>query len=256
MADEYPNELLKTVYTTRLVTDRDGNSTNPFPSSVTATRGKRLYDMVRQERAARTLEVGLSYGLSAQWIMQAMKDNGNEFRHTAIDPNQNDPAHYRGIGCLNAERSGFRSSFSLMEHESAYALPKLVYGIERAGKFDFIYIDGMHLFDFVMVDFFYCDMLLRPGGLLVFDDLWMASQRKVLSYVLSNRHYELAKEYQSPVSTPSRLKRMARFTAGYPQDMLANNIPVAYDSDDFAVLRKTADDDRIATGNWEQYAAF
>jgi len=68
------------------------------------------------------------------------------------------------------------------------ALPRLCAEGER---FDFVFIDGRHLFDCVLVDFFYVDRLLEVGGYVALDDLWMPAVRKVKSFILRNRSYEL-----------------------------------------------------------------
>ena len=60
----------------------------------------------------------------------------------------------------------------------------------RGGAFGLVFIDGMHLYDFTLVDFFYADLLVPPGGFVVFDDAQMPSVQRVIAYVLSNRAYD------------------------------------------------------------------
>ena len=78
--------------------------------------------------------------------------------------------------------------FTLIEDYSIHVLSDFI----RAGKsFDFIFIDGNHRFDDVLVDFYLADQVLEVGGLMVLDDTWMASIRTVLAFVLANRAYEI-----------------------------------------------------------------
>ena len=68
------------------------------------------------------------------------------------------------------------------------ALPQLC---SQKEEFEFAFIDGSHLFDFTFVDFFFIDKLLAVGGHVAFDDLWMPAVRKVVSFVLKNKPYQL-----------------------------------------------------------------
>jgi predicted O-methyltransferase YrrM len=63
--------------------------------------------------------------------------------------------------------------------------------------FDFIFIDGAHRFDDVVVDFYLADKVLKVGGLMVLDDTWMASVASVANFILANRAYEIV-EQKSP----------------------------------------------------------
>src|SRR4051794_25227736 len=47
----------------------------------------------------------------------------------------------------------------------------------------------MHVFDHALLDFFYVDHMLRPGGIVAFDDADLPAVRRVVRYVLTNRDY-------------------------------------------------------------------
>ena len=70
---------------------------------------------------------------------------------------------------------------------SETALPRL--GAEGL-ELDFALVDGLHLFDHTLVDFFYADRMLRDGGLVVFHDTWMPAVAQAVAYVEANRAYE------------------------------------------------------------------
>jgi hypothetical protein len=110
-------------------------------------------------------------------------------RHVAIDPFE--ITSWGGVGLHQVQRLNGGQDFEWMEEPSIHALSKL---IQSQKKFDVVFIDGNHRFDDVLVDFYLSDQLVSPGGLIVFDDLWMASIRTVISFILTNRHYKLVPE--------------------------------------------------------------
>jgi predicted O-methyltransferase YrrM len=179
------NPVLERIYRTGHVEDANGRSVPCGAIPVQFTAGRLLYDFVRAHRPARTLEIGLGYGASALFICQAHRDNEGG-RHTAIDPYQE--TVWQSIGRLNVERAALGDTFRFFAAPADAVLLRLHADEER---FDFAFIDGSHLFDFILVDFFYIDRLLQIGGWMAFDDLWMPAVRKVVHYVLRNRAYRL-----------------------------------------------------------------
>jgi predicted O-methyltransferase YrrM len=89
---------------------------------------------------------------------------------------------------LVEELLAYETRFNWKNDLSIHALSDL---IRDAAKFDFIFIDGNHRFDDVIVDFYLSDHILKPGGLITFDDMWMPSIQAAVSFVLNNRDYEL-----------------------------------------------------------------
>jgi hypothetical protein len=145
---------------------------------------------------------------------------------------------------------------TFLEEPSQVALAKLV-GEKRS--FDVIFIDGAHVFDAVLVDFFFAVQLVPVGGLLIFDDLWMPAVRKVLHFILTNRHYAVAEEFmgEKPAFLQRHLQNL-RYQArkrlrgkrnrGTPSEMRfhrGHNV-------NWCVLRKTATDDRA----WDHFEPF
>lgn len=60
-------------------------------------------------------------------------------------------------------------------------LPKV---IERGVTVDFAFIDGMHTFDYTLIDLFFCDKLLRPGGIMCVHDMNLPGKKRALSYLM------------------------------------------------------------------------
>lgn len=230
------NTLLREIYETRCVRDGEGNAVNPFPTSIIREVGVMLYDLVKSQGLKNTLEIGLAYGLSALFICQAHQDKGGG-RHAAIDPYQERDS--KSIGLLNIRRAGFEDCFNFYQAPSFEALPRLC---AEGKRFDLVFIDGAHLFDYVLLDFFYADRLLEAGGFVVFDDLWMPSIRQVVAYVLKNRHYEPFRAVST--SEPSLFVSALRLGRRFLQDGFRFKTKVALNSSRAVVLRKTAADDR------------
>jgi predicted O-methyltransferase YrrM len=81
------------------------------------------------------------------------------------------------------------------------ALPKLVADVRsgKEGKFDMVFIDGWHTFDYTLLDFFYADLLLKKNGVIMIDDIKHKGPAKTLKYILSNYpHYRLV--WKTPCS--------------------------------------------------------
>jgi hypothetical protein len=109
--------------------------------------------------------------------------------------------------------------------------------------YDFAFVDGRHHFDYVLVDFFYIDKLLRVGGYAVFDDLWLPQVRKVVSFVLRNRDYALVRAGGSRKSPPWR--RAARAVRRFVQTPLTRDVGVKLIGENVCVLKKVGEDKRV-----------
>ena len=138
-----------------------------------------------ETRAKNTLEVGLAFGTSALVFAeyhQRAKNTG--VCHTAVDPNQfgSGEGHWEGIGVENLKRVGFvrGRNWRLVEKSSVDALPEL----SKKLKVELALIDGYHLFDFTLLDVFYCLKMLRVGGVLIVDDKKMRAIKAVAQYVM------------------------------------------------------------------------
>lgn len=154
--------------------------------SIPEDEGAFLQALVRQADPTVSLEVGLAYGISALFICDALNVRSGT-QHTVIDPFQY--SNWKGAGIRNLERAGYGDIVTLIEEPSCLALPAL----ERSGKrIDFAFIDGWHMFDFALVDFFFVDRLLKVGGVVAFDDAGWPAIRKVCRFIRTNLAYSVA----------------------------------------------------------------
>ncbi len=222
------------------------------------TEAARLYDIVCAEKPRLTLEVGLAFGLSALCICQALANAGSG-RHIVMDSSQSD---FENAGLLHLERAGLRNLVEFYEESSHRVLPRL----EAAGvALDFAFIDGSHLFDFTLLEFFYIDRMLKPGGLIVFDDMWMPSIRKIVRYAVTNRRYneEILYPDNGPIRNAGRrIKRLARglkavpevlgfALAGEGREVFVHEVAM-HRPEGMAMIRKTRNDDR----DWRFHVDF
>jgi predicted O-methyltransferase YrrM len=161
-------------------------------SHIPTNEGQFLERLVSDLKPAVSLEVGLAYGVSTLFICKGLEGVPKP-RHIVIDPNQFSPTPlqevcFEGIGLYNLRKAGYEHMIDFHDTPSYLALPALV----RDGvKLDFAFIDGWHTFDFASVDFFYVDLLLRPGGIVVIDDTYFPSVWKLARYIVRNRAYKV-----------------------------------------------------------------
>lgn len=145
--------------------------------------GQVLAELHRQNRPDLSIEIGLAYGFSTLFILDAMQE-GEYGHHIAIDPGAD--TAWNGIGLRAVKEAGLSDRFHWIKATSAEALPEM----QRSGKrAQFIYIDGAHLFDYALVDFFLADKLLDVGGIIAIDDMWMPALKRMVSYVENNMRW-------------------------------------------------------------------
>jgi predicted O-methyltransferase YrrM len=177
-------QLIDRIYETGKVEGPDGSPLDAFPAALPEPHARELARLVRDMGLVRTLETGMAYGLSTLAIC-GVHDARREGEHIAIDPHQSSDWH--GIGLLNLERAGLSDRARVIEARSDEALPRLR---DEGVRIDFALIDGLHLFDSTLVDFFHADRMLDVGGVVVFHDTWMPAIAQVADFVRTNRAYE------------------------------------------------------------------
>ncbi|MGZ8490094.1 MAG: class I SAM-dependent methyltransferase [Candidatus Binatia bacterium] len=113
--------------------------------------------------AVHALEIGSYEGRSALWFLENVLTHDSA-TITCIDIFEEDfDATFDG----NVKASGLGSKLTKLKGESRVALRSLKI------NFDFIYIDGSHVAKDVLVDAVLAWDLLKPGGVIIFDDYRM-----------------------------------------------------------------------------------
>jgi predicted O-methyltransferase YrrM len=203
------NPVLQRILNERVVITEDGRAL-PLHSEISTNEGFFLQDVIRQNKPRVSLEIGCAYGIASLFICQALREVGAE-RHIIIDPFQIGHDHgghdhggcdpgYDGIGLISLKRAGYVDLICFYEELSHRCLPRLE---QENCRIDFAFIDGMHTFDYALVDFFYIDKMLNVGGVAVFDDLPWPSIRKVCRYILRNLPYRAV----GPTAAPTKGKK-------------------------------------------------
>lgn len=140
-----------------------------------------LHKLIKQYNPKQTLEIGCAEGISSLTICESLPSGA---QHTILDPFQSTQWENKGVNNLKA--AGF-NNYTLIEERSEIALPELM----KAGrKFDFVFVDGWHTLDHVMVEFFYINRMLPVGGVVVFDDAALAGLNKLMRYIANYPNYK------------------------------------------------------------------
>jgi predicted O-methyltransferase YrrM len=171
--------VVDAIYARGSVDDADGNAVHLRPHSIERAQGEALRDLAIAEGAERTIEVGLALGMSALFLCQAVLPRGG--RHVAIDPFQAES--WNGAGLRTLREAGVEELVEVIEEESQLALPRLV---ADGREFDLAFVDGDHRFEGVFLDLYFMTRLVRPGGMVVVDDMWMPAVRTAVAYVEKN----------------------------------------------------------------------
>ena len=138
--------------------------------------------LIKEEKAINDiLEIGSHEGRSSCWMLENMlTDTGTM---TCIDPFADRPVTAFSSDSIPEDRSIeqiFRANtaevrkpgqtLEVVANMSFHALAQLI--VDKR-QYDFIYVDGSHNADDALADAVMCFGLLRPGGVMLFDDyLW------------------------------------------------------------------------------------
>ena len=120
----------------------------------------------------------MANGVSSRAILSAIGDG----KLISIDPNQSTQWNSSGVEAI----AEFAAHHQLIEKPDYLALPEL---LSSGTSVDLAYVDGWHTFDYVLLDFFYIDKMLKVGGVIGFNDCGMAAIDKVLRFVTQHRKY-------------------------------------------------------------------
>ena len=229
------------------MSERPDGSPAPVSHSISRDDCAAIERTIARYGASSAVEVGMAYGISTLAIADALSRNGSA-RLVSIDPHQSEG--WKGAGMHLLRRAGLGEVVELIEEPSQLALPRLA---ARGERFDFAFIDGWHTFDHTLVDFFYCDWMLEPGGVVMLDDVSYPAIGRVVRFILANRDYEMVDMTQHDDTTSPNLrfrrsvKRFLRPLARTDHDPSPANERLFRGIDDRAVvvaLRKRGNDAR------------
>ena len=183
------NKILCELYNVRpkAAGDKSGACSTAHRSGVTYDEGLACAAVVEHFKFQHALEIGLAYGHSALFTACALPAEGTL---VAIDPVQATDWMDKGAQVVRDCQMphGGHAKFTCLYEKDTVALPRLV---EQGKVVQFAFIDGLHTFDYTLVDAFYIDQMLEVGGVLAFDDIGYPTVQKAILYFLANRSYRL-----------------------------------------------------------------
>ena len=168
-------------------------------SAIKSQEGYFIRDIIHRYNCKSCLEVGMAFGVSAMYILSSSKD----ITLISIDPFQS--TQWNNCGKKLLQLCNLQARHKLMEEKSFIALPKLL----DKHKFDFIFIDGWHTFDYTLIDFFYSLELLKDDGIIIIDDALHKGVGKCVKYIETN--YPHCRKLVSP-STVACFKKVKKDT--------------------------------------------
>ena len=129
-----------------------------------------LRDFIVKHELRDLLEIGFYQGKSSSYIAAILEDRGGP-GHLATFDRRSAKDRTPNIDQLLGELGlSHRVSPTFSERSYTWELGRMI----KAGKrelYDFCYFDGGHTWDFTGFGFVLVDMLLKPGGWIIFDDL-------------------------------------------------------------------------------------
>jgi predicted O-methyltransferase YrrM len=176
---------IEAIYTAGAAVDGDGEPVELYAHGVSRVEGEMLRDLVQEAGARTTIEVGFAMGLSTLFICEGLLRVGEPVRHVAIDPFQH---HWRDTGVRTTRDAGIADLVEVVREPSQTCLPRLLEADER---YDLAFVDGDHRFEAAFIDIYFLSRLVRPGGLIVIDDVWLPAVQKALRYFEANTELAL-----------------------------------------------------------------
>jgi len=140
---------------------------------------KQLFDSYGKEKIKDVLEIGCYEGRATIFLCEEILSEGvnydivDTFSGTLEESGMNGTA--KRLKKDNFIYNNFtynisfhsQVNFNINQGYSQHILPTLV---KQSKQYDFIYIDASHRADDTFVDAYYAHKMLKPGGLVIFDD--------------------------------------------------------------------------------------
>lgn len=144
------------------------------PSDMCETDRLMLYALVRGLRPARALEIGARWGGSARIITNAMEENGVG-KLAGIDPMTSQ---------FRSNPKDLHGRYTLIEGYSPKAIP---FAVEKlGGQIDFVFVDGLHIYDAAKADFEGCLPYLSSGAHVLLHDTYHQGIDRAVRDVIAN----------------------------------------------------------------------
>lgn len=166
----------------------NGKNTIKIDSSIKSFEGIYITNIINKYNFKKCLEIGFANGVSAVYILKNINTS-----LISIDPYQKTQWKNNGVKLIKNLKLNKRHK--CIEKKSYEALPELLKK-DGINQYDFIFIDGWHTFDYTLVDFFYSNLLLKVGGIIIIDDALHSGVSDCDKYL--NKNYNFYQKLNSP----------------------------------------------------------
>jgi predicted O-methyltransferase YrrM len=149
---------------------------------------KFINKIINKYKLYNCLEIGLSHGIYAFYILS----NKNVKRLISIDSFQ-EKQWYNGIN--------FLTQFNLIDRHILYedkpyvTFPKILNKYNKK-TFDLIFINSLDIFNYTIIDLFFCNLLLKVDGIIIINDALHKGVQQYRDYIEKN--YPSYKKIKSP----------------------------------------------------------
>lgn len=161
-----------------------------------------IKSIIMENNFRNAIEVGFYHGKSSVLIASIFEEIG-EGHLTTFDleiAREKDP---NIIQLLNDYNLSHRVTPVFCERSYTWELAKIIKDTKEP-VFDFCYLDGAHTWDNTGFGFFLIDILLKPGGIIIFDDLnWTINKSPAYKKALSEGKDPYAPYSEDEKNTPA-----------------------------------------------------
>ena len=178
-------------------------------------------DMVIENDARELLEIGFYHGKSSAYFAAILEDAGRGHLVTIdlVSAQKREPNIETVLSSLQLQH---RVTPIYAERSYTWELAKMIQAKPKAG-FDLCYFDGGHTWDMTGFGFLLVDMLLRPGGLIVFDDLQWTIADNIKHMDKVPRHWLACSKDEQNAPAVSMVYELLVPHLGYEKVAMANN---------------------------------
>lgn len=128
-----------------------------------------MRDFIAKHSVKDVLEIGFYHGKSSAYFAAILEDRG-EGHLTTIDVKGSMALSPNIVSVLEAAKLSHRVTPVFASRSYTWELAKMI-GSSPRPMFDLCYFDGGHTWDNTGYGFTLVDMVLRPGGWIIFDDM-------------------------------------------------------------------------------------
>lgn len=241
--------FLEKILTSKLFTNSRGEQIN-IHSNTSRGQCEFLQKIIAENNFSSSIEIGLAYGISTIAILDEISKNNG--KHVVMDIFQENGWNNNGLDMI--KQAGYQSITDFRPKYCYEVLPALML---EGRKFDFAYIDSTKQFDWMLIDFFYLDKILKVGGVIAFDDVNRPGIRKALRFISQCPDYKVYGTWREnkPQKKLKFLQSIIKLIPGYKKlfrdEILRTNYDLGINAHCVAVQKISED-----TRNWDWHAPF